>query len=86
MKIITACAAAAVVVCPLSLTPGALSEVETTTPTGAPNSVGKGDRLDIGAFITGPAIIEQFDATTVIPPGWTAKLDGWRNLILQREF
>src|SRR4029077_18390693 len=28
------------------------------------------DRLDIGAFIAGPAIIEQFDATTVIPRGW----------------
>src|SRR6266700_2930997 len=43
------------------------------------------DRLDIRAFIPGPAIIEQFDATTVIPCGWTARLDGWRNLVLQRE-
>jgi N-methylhydantoinase A len=43
------------------------------------------DRLDVGAGIRGPAIIEQFDATTVIPRGWNAKLDGWRNLILQRE-
>ena len=29
------------------------------------------DRLDIGSTIAGPAIVEQFDATTVIPPGWT---------------
>ena len=29
------------------------------------------DRLDIGATIAGPAIVEQFDATTVIPPGWS---------------
>jgi len=43
------------------------------------------DRLDIGASISGPAIVEQFDATTVIPRGWTAKLDGWRNLVLQRK-
>ena len=43
------------------------------------------DRLDIGASITGPAIIEQFDATTVIPKSWTARVDGWRNLVLQRE-
>jgi N-methylhydantoinase A len=43
------------------------------------------DRLDIRAFIMGPAIIEQFDATTVIPSGWTARVDGWRNLVLQRE-
>jgi N-methylhydantoinase A len=43
------------------------------------------DRLDIGATITGPAIVEQFDATTVIPPGWSGRVDGYRNLILQRE-
>jgi N-methylhydantoinase A len=43
------------------------------------------DRLDIGAAIAGPAIVEQFDATTVIPSGWIARVDGWRNLILQKE-
>jgi N-methylhydantoinase A len=43
------------------------------------------DRLDIGATITGPAIVEQFDATTVIPPGWSGKVDRYRNLILRRE-
>jgi N-methylhydantoinase A len=43
------------------------------------------ERLEIGAAITGPAIIEQFDATTVIPPGWSATVDGFRNLILRRE-
>jgi N-methylhydantoinase A len=42
------------------------------------------DRLEIGAAISGPAIIEQFDATTVIPPGWSGTVDGYRNLILQR--
>jgi N-methylhydantoinase A len=43
------------------------------------------DKLDIGATISGPAIVEQFDATTVIPQGWTGRVDGYRNLILQRE-
>src|SRR5262245_18777334 len=43
------------------------------------------DRLDIGATIAGPAIVEQFDATTVIPQCWTARVDGHRNLILRRE-
>ena len=38
------------------------------------------DRLDIGTTIAGPAIVEQFDATTVIPPGWSARVDGYRNL------
>jgi N-methylhydantoinase A len=42
------------------------------------------DRLALGAVIAGPAIVEQFDATTVIPSGWTAKVDGLRNLILER--
>jgi N-methylhydantoinase A len=42
------------------------------------------DRLDVGAVIAGPAIVEQFDATTVIPAGWTARVDGLRNLILER--
>jgi N-methylhydantoinase A len=42
------------------------------------------DRLVPGATLTGPAIVEQFDATTVIPPGWTARVDGLRNLILER--
>jgi N-methylhydantoinase A len=42
------------------------------------------DRLDVGATITGPAIVEQFDATTVIPSGWRGRVDGYRNLILER--
>jgi N-methylhydantoinase A len=43
------------------------------------------DRLEIGMTVSGPAIIEQFDATTVIPAGWTARVDGYRNLILERK-
>ncbi len=42
------------------------------------------DRLDIGAAVMGPAIVEQFDATTVIPPGWGGHVDGYGNLILAR--
>jgi N-methylhydantoinase A len=42
------------------------------------------DRLDIGATVAGPAIVEQFDATTVIPPGWRGEVDGHGNLILAR--
>jgi N-methylhydantoinase A len=43
------------------------------------------DRLDLGAAIAGPAIVEQFDATTVIPPDWRARIDGYRNLILEQD-
>ena len=43
------------------------------------------DGLDAGATFTGPAIVEQFDATTVIPPGWSAQVDTKRNLVLTRR-
>jgi len=40
------------------------------------------DRLDVGASFPGPAIVEQFDATTVVPPGWRTVVDRYGNLIL----
>jgi N-methylhydantoinase A len=43
------------------------------------------DRLDIGATVPGPAIVEQFDATTVVPPGWSGTVDPYRNLILRQD-
>ena len=36
-------------------------------------------------FIEGPAIIEQFDSTTVMPPNWRAKLDKFANIIAERK-
>ena len=41
--------------------------------------------LDIGVSITGPAIVEQFDATTIVPAGWNGRVDAWRNLVLEKE-
>jgi N-methylhydantoinase A len=43
------------------------------------------DRLDVGATLVGPAIVEQFDATTVIPAGWHGTVDGYGNLALLRR-
>ena len=40
------------------------------------------DRLHCGNRFAGPALVLQMDSTTVIPPGWVAEADGWRNLIL----
>lgn len=37
-------------------------------------------RLHTGHSIDGPAIIEQDDATTIVPPGWRAAVDEWHNL------
>ena len=41
------------------------------------------DRLRPGNAIAGPAIVEQMDSTTVVPPGWTARADGFANLVLE---
>ena len=41
-------------------------------------------RLTPGNRFTGPAIVYQFDTTTVIPPGWAAQVDGWGNLWLKK--
>jgi N-methylhydantoinase A len=39
-------------------------------------------RLRPGHRLSGPAIVEQFDSTTVILPGQTATVDGYRNVII----
>jgi N-methylhydantoinase A len=33
------------------------------------------DGLEPGTSLTGPAIVESIDATIVVPPGWTARVD-----------
>jgi N-methylhydantoinase A len=43
------------------------------------------DKLPVGSGFTGPAIVEQFDATTVVPHGWRVQVDRYGNLILERE-
>jgi N-methylhydantoinase A len=42
------------------------------------------ERLEVGASLPGPAIVEQFDATTVVPPAWRAFVDRYGNLVLLR--
>ena len=37
-------------------------------------------RLPAGATFPGPAIIDQLDSTTVVPPRTTAEIDGWGNI------
>ena len=41
------------------------------------------DNLRPGHVMAGPAIVRQLDATTLLPPGWTARVDGYLNLILE---
>ncbi len=41
--------------------------------------------LGAGAFLSGPAIVEEFDSTTVVHPGYGATADTYGNLVIRRE-
>ncbi|MBV9439336.1 MAG: hydantoinase/oxoprolinase family protein, partial [Candidatus Eremiobacteraeota bacterium] len=41
--------------------------------------------LRAGQAFGGPAVIEQYDATTYIGPGWRAEIDGYDNLVLEKS-
>ena len=43
------------------------------------------ERLDVGLTLRGPAILDQFDCTTVICAGQVARVDAWKNLIVTEE-
>ena len=38
--------------------------------------------LDVGAVFSGPAIVDQLDCTSVIPPGQHVRVDEYRNMII----
>jgi N-methylhydantoinase A len=40
------------------------------------------DRLDVGVSFDGPAIVDQLDATTVVPPGQSARVDEFKNILI----
>jgi N-methylhydantoinase A len=48
-----------------------------------PSPVYDRERLRAGDHFTGPAIVEQMDATTFVPAGMTARVDAWLNLLLE---
>ena len=41
--------------------------------------------LGAGAMLTGPAIVEQYDTTTFITPGWSVEVDSYGNLIAEAD-
>lgn len=44
------------------------------------------DRLELTeAWADGPMIIEEYDSTTVVPPGWKASLDPLKNVVLEQS-
>jgi N-methylhydantoinase A len=40
-------------------------------------------RLPVGARIAGPAVVEEPESTTVLPPGAVAEVDRWANLLVE---
>ena len=40
------------------------------------------EKLNVGVTFEGPAIIDQLDCTTVIPPGHRARVDDYRNILV----
>ncbi|HXJ01141.1 MAG TPA: hydantoinase/oxoprolinase family protein, partial [Micropepsaceae bacterium] len=40
------------------------------------------ERLDVGVRFSGPAIVDQLDATMVIPPGLPARVDAFKNILI----
>ena len=43
------------------------------------------NKLLSGDIVGGPAIIEQYDATTIIYPNWKGEVDSYGNIVLERE-
>ena len=41
--------------------------------------------LPAGTNLAGPAVIDQLDSTTLVPPGWRAEVDEWLNIRMHRE-
>jgi N-methylhydantoinase A len=42
-------------------------------------------KLQPGNRFPGPAMVYQFDTTTVVPPGWSGEVDAWGNLWLRSQ-
>jgi N-methylhydantoinase A len=49
-----------------------------------PTPVFDRDILGVGERISGPAIVEEWTATTVVPPGWALRVDDLGDLVLER--
>jgi N-methylhydantoinase A len=41
-------------------------------------------RDDLGSGSRGPLVVEEYDSTAVVPPGWSASLDFMNNIVLER--
>ena len=58
---------------------------------GKPDHTGKAgvfqrEDLKPGDAFAGPAVIEQYDTTTLVPAGFRASVDAWGNLVGEGEW
>jgi len=57
---------------------------EKQSPLGGTMKLFNRDDLQAGALFEGEALVFQLDSTTYIPSGWSARVDGYMNLILEK--
>ena len=57
---------------------------EKQSPLGNSINLYKRDALKAGATFSGESLVFQLDSTTYIPDGWHARVDGYKNLILEK--
>ncbi len=58
---------------------------EKPAPSGGAIMLYERARLRPGAGFNGEALVFQMDSTTYVPAGWLARVDGYANLLLERE-
>jgi N-methylhydantoinase A len=44
------------------------------------------ENLRAGNQVRGPAILSEYSATTLVPPGWVARVDPFGQILLKQEF
>ena len=42
------------------------------------------DRMEVQGKKTGPLIVEEYDSTTVVPPGWSIELDNMMSIVMTK--
>jgi N-methylhydantoinase A len=42
-------------------------------------------RARLARPVLGPLIVEEADSTTIVPPGWVARLDARRNIVIEHQ-
>ena len=58
---------------------------EKASPSGRMIKLYEREDLRPGAAFNGEALVFQMDSTTFVPPGWKAQVDGYSNILLERE-